>query len=593
MEEKEKVTTEDTGKEDYSNDFTVGGSDSQETSKEEKVTTENADRKDYSDDFTVGGSGDTKKKGKDKKKPKEPKPSKPEEGMAVVHEVKRENFFKRALRKYDFKLLQQEIEDYGYKYSFKDFALISLIFVGIIGGVSWFVHLNLILIICLFVLIMGLVPFIIRSQFAQLYQVKRFEMITGYLDNVLPVFKKVPIITSAWAEILDLLEGEMQEAVQEAYDLVMNNTDDPDVLQTAFAIIESHFPNSRIHSVHQLMYSIETKNTQRYHAAVDNIWTDVQGWVSRITAFQNDLKKRKADLLLLSLLTIGMSCIFTTMYNSNDVFKDFDKNILYQGSTFLFMGILIIVMFIFQVKLNGKWLLDDKTISMDKRALKSFEYITCGKHDASIRKQDKIIAVVTALLGIVLYVFTRSTPVAVLMVFAAFMMYSQNKRTYKNHVNNVKKFVKLEFPSWLQGVAINLQNLTVVNSIEASKDTSTTIMCHYLNILLNDIYNNPNSIVPFNDFLKDFNLSEVRTSMKSLFSAQFIAKDDVERQTNDIIIRNQDLLAKAEKTRSESQVGNLKLLGFVPVVLLVAQMIINMIIMFSIIMSMMTVSVAM
>lgn len=524
-----------------------------------------------------------------KKKKEVPK----KEGIEPVVKKSRKGSFKRILDKYNFLKLKEDIESYGFEYSFKKFILAALVYVAAVIGVSLYIKLNVVCISVLVVLMLLMVPFLIKSQFDQRYQINRFDMVSSYLDNVIPLFKKHPSIVSAWSSISDLLEGEMQEAVSEALELVMTNTDDESVYQSAFEIIESRFPNSRIHSVHKIMYTIETKNTLNYVSAVDNIWYDVQLWITRVAGFQKDIAKRRTDLMIISLLSLFSNCLFASMYSTSEVFDGFTKDIIYQSSSTIFIGLLLIAMCIFQVKLTGMWLLDDKTVDINKKAVKSFNIITDGQHDDKIKPMDRVIAVLMVVAGALVYYKVRHILVIGVTVLMAYMAYTSNKRNYQFHIANIKKFLQLEFPTWMRDISINLQNLTVINSIEASKETSSTIFAYYVNNMLEGIYEDPASIKPFNDFLRSFKIDGVLASMKLLYSMQSLNKDDMDKQINDMVIRNQDMLAQAEKMRNDAAVGKLKLLGFVPVVVLVLQMLVSMGLLFKFMLNFMTMSLAM
>lgn len=514
------------------------------------------------------------------------------EGLKPVERVSFKTKLSRFIKKYDFLLLQKDIESYGFEYSFKKFVIALVSYIALTVGVAVYIHLKSNYIGVLIGAVALMIPFLIRAQFGQRYQIARFDTAATYMDNMIPLFKKYPSIVRAWGEILDLLEGDMLTVVTEAYELVSHNTDDPNVYQTAFNIIEESFPNSRIHSVHQMMYSIETRNTVNYSSAIDNVWFDVQQWIMRVANFHKELSKKRTDLMMVSLLTLLSNCLFSSMYAMSEVFEGYTDNVVYQTSSTLFLIGLMLTICIFQIKLTGIWLLDDKTEGINKKAMRSFRIITEKGIDGVNRKSDKIIAVITVAAGVVIYFKVKNILVLGAAVFVAYMIYNTAKRNYLGHMGNIRKFLEMEFPVWVRDISINLQNLTVINSIEQSKETSSVILCYYINKLLDGVYENPSSIKPFNDFLKEFKINGVHSSMKILYSMQSLGKEDIAKQTNDMVIRNQEMLARAEKIKNESAVANLKLLGFIPVLILVAQMLVSMALLFTFILNFMSASAA-
>lgn len=498
-----------------------------------------------------------------------------------------ERILTRIIERYDFRRLQKEIESYGYTYSLKNYLLVSLLCLFVIVVISWYIQLKMRYIILLGITILLVIPFIIQSQFRQLYELKRFEMVCSYLDNIIPIFKRTPLIVQTWSELLDLLDGEMKCAVEEALHLVINNTEDSMVIKSAFDKIESRFSNSRIHSVHQMMYTIETKNTKNYVLSIDNLWIDIQSWINRVIIFQKDLKDRKSKLTLISLLTMASNCLFVAMYSSNDVFLSFTDNNVYQISSTFFMIVLIVVMAIFQVKLNGKWLLDDNTEKISNKAKKSFDYIRNNNTVKIETVSYKVLAFILCLLGMFVYFKTGNILLLALLFYLAYMMFFYHKRLYKMHSKSIKKCLWIEFPIWMRDIALNLQNLTVINSIEESMNIVSPIFSYYVNDFLGDYYTNPSSIKPFNDFLREFNIEGVRSSMKVLYSLQSLDREEMQKQTSYLIVRNQEMLAKAERIKNEDAISGLKMLGFIPVGIFIAQMLISMGLLFSVMLNLM------
>lgn len=514
--------------------------------------------------------------------------------MICKHKVKKnklnKNFFNKIIKKYDFHILQREIESYGYKYSFKNFVITSFALLILIALIAKYIKLQIPYMIVLMMTVLLIAPFLIRSQFKQMYEFKRFEMVTTYLDNMLPIFKRNPMISLSWNEVVDLLDGEMKEVVMRARNLIVNNTDNHEVLKAAFQIIESSFPNSRIHSMHQMMYTIELRNTKTYISSVDNMWIDIQSWIKRVSVFQKDLKDRKTKLIILSLITMFCNCIFVSMYTSNDIFSSFTNNLVYQISSTLFMISLIVTISVFQIKLNGEWLLDDQNLSINKKAIKSFEYIQ--RNDGNRHNYlNKVMALVSILLFVYNFVVSSNFVVSILCLYLSYYFYGHDKNVYKKHCRCIKKYLQIEFPSWLRDITLNLQNLTVINAIELSKSTSSQIMGYHIDNFLNNIYENPTKIQPFNQFLMEYNIEGVKSSMKVLYSLQSLDKEEMQKQTHYLIVRNQEMLEKSESIKNEEAIGSLKLMGFIPVASFIMQMLVSMGLLFVVMLNLMNSSV--
>lgn len=482
----------------------------------------------------------------------------------------------RFFEKYSFKTLQTEIQSYGYSFSIKQFAQQAIIYFSFVVVAAVLSKLKVQYIVFLCVITTLALPFMISSQFDQLYQMRRFQMVNSYLQNVIPIFENKPVIMHAWREVSDLVDGEMRACVLKAMNYVENNTKDVDVYESAFEIIEEVFPNSRIHSVHQMMLTITNQNSKTYHDSVNNMYYDVTSWISRTYSFQKELKNRKNKLVVLCLLTMAMNLLIIYVFGSHPEMAGFTEMPLYQISTFIFLSALLIMICLIYIKLNGKWLIDDKTKKIDQSYEKSWQYLISDKPIKPTVPQ-MIIAAIIASGGIYFYTSTRNIAILLLTLGTAVMLLYNNKRLYNLHKKRTTKAIEIEFPIWLRDVALNLSNLRVINAIENSKKTSSPIMGYYIDQFLKEVQEDPSSIRPYNHFLDEFDLPDVKSSMKILFTLQELNQEQLQEQTNSLIVRNQTMLAKSEAIKNDDSISSIEALGFIPLVMFVFQMLVSMV----------------
>ena len=329
-----------------------------------------------------------------------------------------------------------------------------------------------------------------------------------------------------------------------------------------------------------MMLTVMRQNSQTYQSSVDNVFYDVAAWIARTFHFQKELEDKKQKMLLLCAVTLGADCLFIAVYSTNEIFKDFPKMIGYQISTFLFVGILLLMMILFFVKMNGKWLVDDQTAQMTKKYEKAFNYMISYEKKQVATSQQKILAIILVLLGLVLYVNEKNVIFLVIFGLIAYNLLTTNSRTYKSNRKKVQKAIEMEFPIWLRDVALNLNNMTVLNAIDNSRQMASPILNHYIKRFLNKAVEDPSSIKPYNEFLDEYSLPDVKTAMKALFTMQELDESQKIEQTNSLIVRNQEQLAKAERMRNDESVSGITKFGFVPVGVFMLQMIISMVLMF-------------
>ena len=498
--------------------------------------------------------------------------------------TQKDSIFKRIIRRYNFKLLKNKIEAYGFEYSFKKFLLQFLGVLAAMTAIAYYLKVSVAGLMLMFVEVAIAFPFIIDAQFGQLNQIKRFEMVRDYIGNILPIFKNKPKIAMAWNEMLDLVDGEMKVCVQNALNYLMTNIDDPDVEMTAFKFIEEKFPNSRIHSIHQMMYTIENKNSEDYFSSIDNMYYDSQAWISRVYGFQKEVAKYRKDLIILCVFGLLCSSFSVGIFGDHEIFNGYTDNIAYQTVTTIYVMAMILCICLSYIKMNGSWLVDDRTLSNEKSYYKSFDFLMKNKKEDIAKKTKKylVISIILVVYGVISYAMNPANMnILLLCVLVAYLIYSQGMRRYNMHFRKVKFFLEVEYPIWMRDVALNLYNYTVLNAIEESKTTCSEIFAHYIDLFLEDAYEHPSSIGPYNRFLEEFNIEGVKSSMKVFFSLKSLTEEQVQEQVNSLILRNQELLEHSERMKNDDMLSGVKLLGFVPTMLLMLHLVASMGIMFT------------
>lgn len=68
--------------------------------------------------------------------------------------------------------------------------------------------------------------------------------------------------------------------------------------------------------------------------------------------------------------------------------------------------------------------------------------------------------------------------------------------------------------------------------------------------------------------------------MKVLFTIQSMSAEETQKQISMLITRNQELLTKTETIKNKDSLGSAEMLGYAPMVLLTAQLLVSMCLMF-------------
>ncbi len=484
----------------------------------------------------------------------------------------------KVMKHYSVKNLKTRINKYGYKYSTKDFIIEAVIILVVIYIIALLSRLNTTCILILIVLTLILIPFLISAWFYQSYSVKRFEMLSDYLSNIIPIFTQKTKIRFTLGELFTLTSGDMKKAVGKAIKYLDNTNDDPEIFKNALKIIEDEFPNSRVKSVHKIMLSVEAQNSVSFIDVCTNMYEDIEKWLKRVYSFQKELKNRRIKLLILCITTLLMNCVFVYLYVSNEYFVGFTYSWIYQVSSLVFIASILVTMTIVLTKLNGEWLISDMDINKDEKIKNDYLYFKNGKKKINV--VDIIIFILSLLAAVYLLLFIDQK-LALLPIMLGVMVLIKKPMKYKRIYKRLTRALTIEFPIWLREISLTLNNLTVLNAIEYSQNMASFPLRSEIRKFLDDSKKDPTSIKPYNEFLIDFDLEDARSSLKVLYAISSVGKEDIKNRVSSLIDRNQEMLDKAERLKNEDSIGAVEALGYLPIAFFSIEMLVSMFSMFS------------
>ena len=133
-----------------------------------------------------------------------------------------------------------------------------------------------------------------------------------------------------------------------------------------------------------------------------------------------------------------------------------------------------------------------------------------------------------------------------------------------------------EFPAWLRDVSVNLQNMVVVKAVAESAKEATPLMKLFSERFLVAVERDPVSMNPYNNFFGKFEMPELRTSIKTLYAMHNLSEKDAVRQINDLTVRNQDLISRAEELRLNDSISGIGFLSAVPMLAMSFKLMVDM-----------------
>lgn len=486
------------------------------------------------------------------------------------------------IKKYSIKNIKTQINKYGYTYSTKDFLIEVLLILTTIFTIAYLSRLQLPYILTLIVITLILIPFMINAWFYQSYSIKRFEMLSDYLSNIIPIFTQKTKIRFTLGELYQICTDSMKSAIGRAIDYLDNTNDDPNIFENSLKIIEKEFPNSRVKSVHKIMLSVESANSVSFSSVCENMYIDIENWLKRVFTFQKELKNRRIKLLILCITTLLMNCVFVYIYVSNDYFNGFTDLLIYQLSTLFFIASILITMTLVLTKLNGEWLIEDLNYSRDEKLKEEFINYKNGKK--KLNAFDIGMFIFNVIFSVYVYI-NFNIQFALLPLAVAFIALFSKPYKFKKIYKNLSKTLTIEFPIWLREISLTLNSFTVLNAIENSQNMASYPLRNEIKTFLDKAKKDPTSIKPYNDFLSDFDLEDARSSMKVLYAISNVGKDEIKDRVSNLIDRNQKMLDKAEKLKNDDSIGAIEAIGYLPIAFFSIEMLVSMFAMFTYMMS--------
>ena len=470
----------------------------------------------------------------------------------------------------------KKINSFGVKYSARDMYL--QIF-GLVGGtvaIGFLSKLNIKFIILLATIAILCSPSIIIAWFNQAYNLSRFSVLTDYLTNIIPIFMRKTKINYALKEVRDLVYGDMRSAVDKAIAYLEDPGDDVDLYATALKFIEDEFPNSRVQAVHRMMITIEKNISKDYETTCTYLMKDVDNYIKRIFKFQKDLKDRRNQLIILCGLTLGMNSMFAIMFASNEYFAGFENNLAFQISNTIFIASVLLTIALMLSKLHGKWLINDIGNDNIEEVKRYYQIYRAGPQKT--KPVVYMMTVIYLVFGIVFFTKNQVMVGLVLMFVGAFVGFIQPKMKVPNAKAAVKKYIGIEFPTWLREVALNLRRKNVYIALKDSRVNCSEVFLDHLDMFLEDLEQDPITIKPYNRFLAEYEDNDIKSTMKVLYSVSIIGIEQMPRQIDALIDRNQEMLQVAEEKKNKDSLGNIEMLGYVPMVLFSINMVVSMLI---------------
>ena len=415
--------------------------------------------------------------------------------------------------------LSDELRRYGYVFSVKrSFALAAgaMLLMVVLGR---FFALSLLpqTIVC--GAGVAMVPLFIRNAYRNTYGQRKFSDANIYVEQFLYSFQKSGKILETLQDTMGLFEnGEMKNTLTAAMDYILNTYNETDITRKGLAMIEEAYPYDSVISMHR--FAMETEQLGGdYHASVDLLLDHRRMWAERIYSMQQKKRRQRREIVL-SILTSLLLC-GAIYYMAGRVHLDVAAHPLAQAMTTVVMLLDLWIYYRADAKLTGGY--EEQNAASEKEQLERYERMKkYSKHTLTGRWGRRIA------------------------------------------IRKLAPSMELAYLRWLMQISLLLQTENVEVAIFKSYDHAPKLLQPALLELIAGLKKEPGNLAAYQNFLSEFTLPEVRSSMKMLYSISTGSGGDATLQIADIIQRNQKLRNEYEVVEDKDALAGMYALFLAP-----------------------------
>lgn len=363
-------------------------------------------------------------------------------------------------------------------------------------------------------------PYILIGRAKSRYYEKRFWDVNKYMEKMLYYFKNKPKLLECWIMIIDIFpNGEMNEVISEA----INHVKVSDNLETgkeeSIKIFSKRYECSRLLRIHEFFMQVE-HDGGNYDMSIELLLKDRHLWAERVEELQHKKKFTRINVIL-SMIIVSVLCLsimyLPGMIASNVSFVDIGKIGFVQISAMLYLMLMLFLYLRMDKRMCVDWLKDENYYTEEEARIR-YEKIT--------NKNTSLTARI-----------------------------SRHTLSYHALVKVYKKQLKLAMPVWVMRLALLLQTENVHVAIRESYEDAPACLKPAIRKLINEIEMEPNSELPYDNFLEEFEMPEFENVMGTLYSIQSGAGGDVEMEIRNIVDRATTMTDKAEKIKNEDKMA--------------------------------------
>lgn len=429
------------------------------------------------------------------------------------------------------KYLQKQIDGYGYYFSLSNYlisllvSLVGIFICGMIFSLAWYMVMFMVAVWII------MLPGMLLDGYKNMYEHKKFLEASDYMEQILYSFQQEGKILSALRDTESLFqEGRMRTAISETIAYIEHGVYEYDLYQEAFRKIEEQYPGRRMTAIHSFLRVIE-KNGGDYRRGIQLLLADKALWAENVLLLQEEKKRGRSRVIIALLITILLAAVFHGVYRTMPEQYSIVNHPVTQAATTCYFLLNMLIFRKANHELAKSWL--EREAEDDERKVREYWKIVTEKRN-------------------------------------------RYKLSYRISYNWLVKEINLRFPQWLMELALLLQGNNVQVAITKTVAEAPMVLKPELEKMIQSLKEQPESIEPYMEFLKMFQLSYVQSAMKMLYAISESGNGDSQEQIQVMVQRNEKLLDQAEKILNERKLAGIHTIGYLPQITISFEMMVNM-----------------
>lgn len=487
---------------------------------------------------------------------------------------------KRAIGYFKFSNLSDTIKNLGFAISFRNILIMLLVLafstflVGYLLGLEYIYCAILILFYCL------CLPSLIVTKFKADYEKNRFNDTVDYMEQLIYSFHKSNKIREALVDVYGVAHGNVKATIRKMLDCIDFDMTTPKLYEKAFKIMQDEYNCSRMEILHNYLVEVEG-NGGECSRSLNILLEDIRSWSRRINTYQQERRNIKSKVTM-SIFLAMTSCGIMIHLIPTEYSTQIRGELLYQIGTLLVLMLCLGLYVLATNRVSISYLDYEVDGDSDSLVISSMNYITEYNKRNHVKPAiiKLCIFVPFIIAAIIMNVMWAILPVSLLCLLCVFQPVLKKNNAIRRTIREVTK----TFPMWIRNLVLYLQTDNVHVAIKKSYETAPAVLKGEVLSFIRNLEKDPSSIRPYMEFLKDYNVPNLKMSVHYLYSLAQFGNSDMLAQLDYLIEQNGAMTITEEKMRNEDALAGFGTLTLAPMLFAVIKLILDLVLFLNIFM---------